>query len=177
MQRIRIGKDDVDRYLEDWGAVVAFRRDGGVGYPASDFRSGGTARNGSGLPQSAERYLHIERLLDSETPMVRKVADGLFVRGILTVEEYARQVCGKDKAWAMGLAWLAGEMWRDFRGKVRESLNEEVDWSVMKVDQSVRARAKSRELMVDEHNRLVLPGYGQMTDADRRAAMAAGWRP
>ncbi|ARU41481.1 hypothetical protein CCB80_10190 [Armatimonadetes bacterium Uphvl-Ar1] len=167
MQRIRIGKDDVDRYLEDWGAVVAFRRDGGVGYPVSDFRSGGTARNGSGLPQSAERYLHIERLLDSETPLVRKVADGLFVRGILTVEEYARQVCGKDKAWAMGLAWLAGEMWRDFRGKVRVSLAEDVDWSVMDRARSAVAKPVALEL----------PGYGQMTEVDRRAAMAAGWRP
>ncbi|ARU40018.1 hypothetical protein CCB80_02245 [Armatimonadetes bacterium Uphvl-Ar1] len=167
MQRIRIGKDDVDRYLEDWGAVVAFRRDGGKGYPSSEGRRRTNSMAGSSLPAIGERYMHIERLLAFESPMVQKVADGLFVRGILTVEEYARQVCGKDKAWAMGLAWLAGEMWRDFRGKVRESLAEDVAWVEMKPVRSTVAKPVA----------LDLPGYGQMTEADRRAAMAAGWRP
>lgn len=167
MQRIRIGKDDVDRYLEDWGAVVAFRRDGGVGYPDLRLVSGNSGGMLNGIPTIGARYLHIERLLDSETPLVRKVADGLFVRGIVTVEEYARQMCGKDKAWAKGLAWLAGEMWRDFQGKVRESLTEDVDWVETKPVRSAVAKPLALEL----------PGYGQMTEADRRAAMAAGWRP
>ncbi len=162
MQKIKLVKDELDRYLEDWATVVVFRQDGGVGYPASDFRSGGSARIGSGLPLSAERYLDIERMLGDDGAMWA-VADALYVRRIQTIEEWARQACGADLEWAMGMTWSYGELWGQWRSKVRRKLFTPIpEPMVAKVEPSQMARAQAAGL----------PSYGQITEHERRAIAA-----
>ncbi len=161
MQRIRLVRYELDRYLEDWATVVVFRQDGGVGYP--DVRLvGGSGGLKNVVPTIGARYLDIERMLGDDRAM-RAVADALYVRRIQTIEEWARQACGADLEWAMGMTWLYGELWGQWRSKVRRKLFTPIPEPMLaKVEPSQVARAQVAGL----------PSYGQITEQERRAIAA-----